>query len=149
MVRYSCGVRPPADACLDQDRRNFAGIHKCVCVSRGLAAATPIGALRMTGGPASPGCPVPGGRDRGAARGNLQQPAWRQGRRADVCGVRRHHRGDCALSITRYLDLGQATLGERQQNAKPAMAAGAESRSPSRFREAARPGSRHQRCEPR
>ena len=44
-------------------------------------------------------------RDPGAAGGNLQQPARRQGRGPDLRRLRRHHRADRAVSAGRHIDL--------------------------------------------
>ena len=66
-------------------------------------------------------------RDPGAAGGNLQQSARRQGRRADLCRLWRHHRADRALSARRHSDADQAALGEARQDAgrRPAAAGAA------------------------
>ena len=52
--------------------------------------------------------------DPGAAGGNLQQSARRQGRGADLRGLRRHHRHHCALPARRYLGSDQPAMGEAQ-----------------------------------
>ena len=54
--------------------------------------------------------------DPGAAGGNLQQPARRQGRGPDVRRVRRHHRADRAVSAGRHPDIDQSALGRARQN---------------------------------
>jgi hypothetical protein len=55
-----------------------------------------------------------GRRDPGAAGGNLQQLARRQGRRTDVCRLWRHHRLDRALSAGRHSGVDQAVVGKAE-----------------------------------
>ena len=68
-----------------------------------------------------------GGRgDPGAAGGNLQQPARRQGRRPDLRGLRRDHRADRALSARRHSDPDQCGSGRgAAKPPEPTAAAGA------------------------
>ena len=56
--------------------------------------------------------------DPGAAGGNLQQSARRQGRRPDLRGLRRHHRADRALPAGRHSDADQPDLGAAAQGAE-------------------------------
>ena len=54
-------------------------------------------------------------RDPGAAGGNLQQPARRQGRRPHLRRLWRHHRADRALPARRHPDPDQAAVGAARQ----------------------------------
>ena len=67
-----------------------------------------------------------GGRgDPGAAGGNLQQSARRQGRGPDLRGLRRHHRADRALPARRHSDPDQPALGQAARRREAPAAEGA------------------------
>ena len=68
--------------------------------------------------------------DPGAARGNLQQSARRQGRGPDLRRVRRHHRADRALSAGRHPDLDQSAVGEARAERRTAPAAAGATHAP-------------------